>query len=165
LHYWLLDENRLPEQALPPQNAVTAMLLLERSHGPAEMLNALDLLLRWLDADAQRPLRRSFAIWVQRVLLRERLAGQTFPELNELYEVRDMLSEGVKSWTEQWKNEGLEKGRMEGETALLLRQLSRRFGPVSESTRQRISLADAETLLVWGERLLDARSLEEIWGH
>jgi hypothetical protein len=162
---------------LPPQNAVTALLLLERSHAPAEMLNALDLLLRWLDAEEQRPLRRSFAIWVQRALLRERLAGQVFPALNELNEVRTMLAERVKEWTEQWKQEGLaeglaeglkeglKKGRMEGEAALLVRQLNRRFGSLSEAAQQRIALADAETLLVWGERLLDAQSLDEVFGH
>jgi hypothetical protein len=189
LHYWLLDENRLPEYDLPEENAVTALLLLERSHAPEATLKALDLLLRWLNAEAQRPLRRSFAIWVQRVLLRERLAGQTYPELNELYEVRDMLAERVKEWTEQWKQEGLAaglaeglaeglaqgleqglqrgrtEGRTEGEAALLLRQLNRRFGPLSDATRQRIEMADADTLLVWGERLLDARGLDEVWGH
>jgi hypothetical protein len=89
--------------------------------------------------------------------------------LDELYEVRDMLAERVKEWTEQWKQEGLsqglERGRMEGGAALLLRQLSRRFGPLSEAARQRISLAGAETLLAWGERLMDARSLDEAWGH
>jgi predicted transposase YdaD len=114
-------------------------------------------------------------------LLRERLAGQTYPELNELNEVRDMLAERVKEWTEQWKQEGLAEGlaegraegraeglaqgRIEGEAALLLRQMGRRFGPLPEATRQRIALADAETLLIWGERLMEARSLEEVWGH
>ncbi|MFM8330700.1 MAG: Rpn family recombination-promoting nuclease/putative transposase, partial [Candidatus Methylumidiphilus sp.] len=159
LHYWLLDENRLPAPTLPSENAVTALLLLERSRAPADVLAALDKLLRWLDAEAQRPLRRAFAIWVQRVLLRERLAGQALAEsneLNELNEVRDMLAERVKEWTEQWKQEGLaegrqeglqeglQRGRVEGEADLLLRQLGRRFGPVSEATRQRVAAADAE---------------------
>ncbi|MGZ8216843.1 Rpn family recombination-promoting nuclease/putative transposase [Methylomagnum sp.] len=179
LHYWLLDENRLPEAELPEENPVSAMVLLERSHTPEEMLQGLERVLRWLDAEAQRPLRRAFAIWVQRVLLRERLPGQTFAELNELHEVRDMLSERVKEWTEQWKRDGmaeglaegraeglakgLEKGRLEGEAALLQRLLTRRFGPLPESARQRLATADAETLLDWGERVLEARTLDEIW--
>ena len=60
--------------------------------------------------------------------------------------------------------EGRMEGRMEGEAALLLRQLERKFPPLPESARQRIATADAETLLVWGERVLDANSLDEVWG-
>lgn len=59
---------------------------------------------------------------------------------------------------------GAAKGRVEGETALLRRQLERKFGPLPAAAQQRLSAADAETLLVWGERLLDARSLDEVWG-
>ena len=33
-----------------------------------------------------------------------------------------------------------------------------------ESTRQPTATADAETLLVWGERVLDANNLDEVWG-
>lgn len=187
LHYWLLDENRLPEAELPEENPVSAMVLLERSHTPEDMLQGLERVLRWLDAEAQRPLRRAFAIWVQRALLRERLPGQTFAELNELHEVRDMLSERVKDWTEQWKrdgmaagmkkglaqgmaqgmaqglSQGLSQGRQEGEAALLQRLLTRRFGPLPEAAQQRLATADAETLLVWGERVLEARTLDDVW--
>ena len=60
--------------------------------------------------------------------------------------------------------EGRVEGRVEGEAALLLRILERKFHPLPESARQRIAAADAETPLVWGERVLDANSLEEVWG-
>ena len=56
------------------------------------------------------------------------------------------------------------EGRVEGEAALLLRLLERKFPPLPESARQRIATADAETLLVWGERVLDANNLDEVWG-
>lgn len=54
-------------------------------------------------------------------------------------------------------------GRAEGEATLLLRLLDRRFGPLPDSVKQRISATDADTLLRWGERLLDAKSLEDIF--
>lgn len=59
---------------------------------------------------------------------------------------------------------GKSKGRTEGETILLQRQLTRKFGPLPKNALQRLAQADAETLLVWGERVLDARSLDEVWG-
>jgi len=42
--------------------------------------------------------------------------------------------------------------------------LEGKFHPLPESARQRIAAADAETLLVWGERVLDANNLDEVWG-
>jgi hypothetical protein len=56
------------------------------------------------------------------------------------------------------------EGRVEGEAAMLLRLLNRKFHPLPEYALQRIAAADAETLLVWGERVLDAKCLEEVWG-
>ncbi|MGH8475077.1 MAG: Rpn family recombination-promoting nuclease/putative transposase [Methylococcales bacterium] len=61
--------------------------------------------------------------------------------------------------------EGRVEGRVEGEASLLLRLLERRFGALPEAVRQRVAAADAETLLIWGERVLDARTLEEIWSE
>jgi flagellar biosynthesis/type III secretory pathway protein FliH len=58
---------------------------------------------------------------------------------------------------------GLEKGLIKGESILLQKQLTRKFGPISFTIRNRIESADAETLLQWGEQLLDAKSIEEIF--
>jgi predicted transposase YdaD len=63
------------------------------------------------------------------------------------------------------KAEGKLEGRVEGEAALLLRLLERKFSPLPESARQRVASADAETLLAWGERVLDANRLDEVWGN
>ena len=67
-----------------------------------------------------------------------------------------MLRETVKGWTEDWLRQG--------EGQMLARQLERKFGPLSARTRRRIDRADAETLLTWGERVLTARSLAEVFG-
>jgi len=45
----------------------------------------------------------------------------------------------------------------------LLRILDRRFGPLSNAVRERIAATDAETLLVYGERMLDAKGLDDIF--
>ena len=44
------------------------------------------------------------------------------------------------------------------------RQLEKKFGSLREDIRQRVNTADAEQLLDWSERLLDARSLNEVFG-
>lgn len=65
----------------------------------------------------------------------------------------------VLDWTRQWQ----EEGRRQGGAELLLRQAERKFGPLGIHDRTRIELAPPERLLLWGERLLTARSIEEIF--
>jgi flagellar biosynthesis/type III secretory pathway protein FliH len=80
-----------------------------------------------------------------------------------------MLRDTVKGWTRQWLEEGrqagLLEGQQEGEARLLLRQVERKFGALGERNRERIRRADAEQLLEWGERLVTAGSLAEIFGE
>jgi hypothetical protein len=41
--------------------------------------------------------------------------------------------------------------------------IERRFGPLSAADRARIQRAAAGALLIWGDRLLSARSLAEVF--
>jgi hypothetical protein len=45
---------------------------------------------------------------------------------------------------------------------LLLHQLERRFGTIDKLVRERINAADAQTLLIWGEWILTAQSIDEV---
>ena len=56
----------------------------------------------------------------------------------------------------------IEQGRREGEAAILLRLIDRKFGPPSETVRARISSADSDTLLRWSDRILTADSLDAV---
>ena len=55
-------------------------------------------------------------------------------------------------------------GRAEGRTALLQRQLTRRFGPLPADAVERLSAATIDELDAIGERLLSAESLDEALG-
>jgi hypothetical protein len=57
---------------------------------------------------------------------------------------------------------GVQQGKQLGSAAVLERLIERRFGPLSASLRERLAQADTETLLVWSERILDARTLEDV---
>jgi len=78
-----------------------------------------------------------------------------------------MLAERVKSWTEEWKRQGLEEGRKEGRkegiSHLLRRQLEKRFGVLPEETIDFLAKASPAELEQWGENLLDAHGLEEVF--
>jgi hypothetical protein len=64
---------------------------------------------------------------------------------------------------QQIRQEGIEQGRREGECALLLRQLRRRFGDaVNANVEQRIATASLEQIDTWAERVLSAAKLTEL---
>jgi uncharacterized protein DUF4351 len=168
LRYFLLDEGRFTEDGLAPlRNLAAALFRLENSRTPADVQRVLRALIDWLKAPEQRHLRRAFTVWLKRVFLPGRVPGRVFDELQDLQEVEAMLAERVKEWAEEWKRQGLQEGIQEGlqqgEAAIVLRLLERRFGALDETVRQRIQAADAETLLLWGERVLTVQVLADVF--
>lgn len=59
--------------------------------------------------------------------------------------------------------EGKLEGKLEGETQLLIRLLGKRFDPLPPWVEQKLAQADIEQLGLWSERLLDAKTLAEIF--
>ncbi len=73
------------------------------------------------------------------------------------------IRKGLQQGLEQGREEGLEQGVHLGESAVLLRQLERKFNVLSDGYRKKIQEADSATLLEWAVRLLDSPSLEALF--
>jgi flagellar biosynthesis/type III secretory pathway protein FliH len=74
------------------------------------------------------------------------------------------IQEGRQKGIQEGRQKGIQEGRQAGEALLLLRLLERKFGRLDPQTRKRVRGADAERLLEWGERVLTAQRLEEVFG-
>jgi predicted transposase/invertase (TIGR01784 family) len=61
------------------------------------------------------------------------------------------------------QEEGREKWRQEGERTLLSRQLQRRFGPLPTEYQERVVKANSTQLLLWSDRVLDAKTLADVF--
>jgi len=61
--------------------------------------------------------------------------------------------------------EGREEGKAEGRAALLLELLTDRFGQVAVGFQARIAAATADDLRRWGNRLLTASTIEDVFGE
>jgi hypothetical protein len=59
--------------------------------------------------------------------------------------------------------QGLAAGQREGEILFLIRLLERRFGALPQELRERIHRAEQDQLLAWGERLLEAQELTQLF--
>ena len=70
---------------------------------------------------------------------------------------------------EQWKQDGRMEGRMEGEVlgrqAILQRLVTKRFGQniLDIQFQERLRKATPEQLDLWAERILDAKSVDEVF--
>jgi predicted transposase YdaD len=77
------------------------------------------------------------------------------------------LKEAAMTIANQLRQEGealgMRKGRQEGERLVLQRQLTRKFGELDYHTLEKISLATEQDLELWAERILDAKTPEEVF--
>ena len=71
--------------------------------------------------------------------------------------------EGMQRGMEQGMRRGMKQGRVEGERALLERQLRRRFGFLSPEVAERLEQASAADLETWAENVLDAPTLDDVF--
>ncbi len=82
--------------------------------------------------------------------------------LQELYMERG-IERGLKRGEERGLKQGEERGLARGRREMLLRLLRSRFGEPSDATQARVNGADIPTLDRWADRVLTARTLDEVW--
>ena len=70
---------------------------------------------------------------------------------------------GIEQGMSRGIERGMSRGRVEGERALLRRQLRRRFGVLSRETVARVDHASPRDLESWAENVLDAGTLDEVF--
>nr|MBP8284532.1 Rpn family recombination-promoting nuclease/putative transposase [Chromatiaceae bacterium] len=154
LRYLLIDENRYGEAELAAMhNLVAAIIRFEHPANDQALMALIDLLNDWL---AGRPeLKRTFALWIRALLLRRSNNTLVLPKVRDLTELKMTLAEKFDQWAQDYKREG--------ETLVLQRLLARRFGPLPTEVIARISGASVEEVDIWVDRVLDARSLDEVF--
>jgi predicted transposase/invertase (TIGR01784 family) len=189
LQYVLIDESSYDTAELENvQNLVAALIRMEWAKSEDSLVKAVANLLVWLDREKQADLRRGFKEWLGQMLSRNGFPGIDPGAIHDLTEMHDMLNERFKEWERSYREEGLrlgleeglekglEKGREEGlekgieqgigqgEARLLRRLLTKRFGQVPAWAEQRIDAATTDQLEHWSEQILDADSIEAVFG-
>ena len=179
--YFLMDIGRILDEELATAKGISSELMrLERSNDLEYVQKSVKRLSQRLRDPEYQSLRRAFAIWIRRVLMERVALKEVLPAVQNLEEVDAMLAENVQDWTQKWVMQGVQRGRMEGEilgmgkgraeglsigrSSLLGRLLARRFGAAFDARFQaRLQSASVEQLDQWGERILDARTIEEVF--
>ncbi|MEI8303237.1 MAG: Rpn family recombination-promoting nuclease/putative transposase [Burkholderiales bacterium] len=160
MQYLLIDQARFDETQLSAmRNLMAAVMRLDRPAGRESLLSAVADL-RALVAGTPR-VQQVFSEWIQALFAEHPvLADSADIDLQE----RDMgLRETLRQWEREFLAQGRQEGRQEGEALLLQRQLARRFGPLPPAVVERIASATPAQLEQWGDRVLDAASLEAVF--
>ena len=168
--YVVLDERNIEDDALPRDSLMAAVVGLEKSRSPADLVRVVDMLRERLRHPRDSELRQAFAEWVRRLAKRLTPGEEELPPVRTLEDVRMTLEERVAQWPKQWFQEGREEGLEEGleqglehERVLLCRQATSRFGAV---TAEHLSgalarIADSNRLADIGDWLVRCDTGEE----
>ena len=70
----------------------------------------------------------------------------------------------MAGFAQHFRQEGRQEGLQEGERTVLKRQLQRRFGTLSPEITEKLSVASSVDLENWAENVLDAKTLDEVFG-
>ena len=164
LRYLLIDENAYTDTELASlKNLVAAVFRVERPVSPAMISELIATLSEWL---VDRPdLGRMFTTWIRATLSRRQEYRVVLPQVNDLQELNTMLSDRLEEWAKGYKAEGMQIGMLEGEAAIIKRQLIRRFGALPESFQARLKSGTSEQLETWAERLLEASTLADVFDN
>jgi flagellar biosynthesis/type III secretory pathway protein FliH len=95
----------------------------------------------------------------------QQMQSELLDQIDELERGRAMPY--ISSFERRGLERGLERGRMEGQqqalSALLRFQLARRFGTLPPAIQQRLGQASPAELQAWGEAVLDAPTLDDVF--
>jgi len=167
LRYLLIDESELVRRdALPANNFASLLFRLEHNQGIDDVQNLVHTVWDRTTGPEFTELRIAFTTWIKYVLLPRALPDVALPAVDDLLEIKAMMTEHSRAWTHQWKAEGLkegleeglkqglEKGHQEGASAILEKQLQRKFGSLPGTIQQRIKNATTEQLETWSLNVL-----------
>ena len=117
-HYFLLDESQVSEELLRGGGLVAHLVRLERAREPEDVRQVVKELIARLHGPEYARLRRAFAVWLGRVVLKRAGITEELSELHDLQEVDAMLEERAAQWKDDYIRQGvlmgLAEGRMEG---------------------------------------------------
>ena len=173
--FLLIDEGSYSaDDRQPINNLVAALFRLEHHRSSDEVAGLLHLLVKWLSGPEQAGLRRAYLEWLRRRLPKW-FPGETFPEMHDLQEAYEMITNRFEEWkerqrlagvaqgVEQGRAQGVELGRLEGERALVLRLIEHRFGDAPATLRLRLQSASQAELEDLADRILDAASVDDLF--
>jgi hypothetical protein len=163
IRYHLLDMAAVASGLPVERDSVTALLFrLEQNHPPEALGALIGEVIGWFRRHpGHEDLMRLFGELVHQAIAG---LGASVPTAEELTAMQTVMSRLAETWKRQYLAEGRAEGEVKGESKALVLLAEQRFGPLPQALRERIETADAGSIEGWLARLLDATSLEGLFG-
>jgi hypothetical protein len=164
LRYKLVDEASYPREVLAAlRTPVAELFSIGKSRDWPEILEGVQRL-RLAIPPGEDSLRRTFETWLLKVILPRRGLPEASAEIPTLEEFETMLADTIDRLNRELREKSLQEGARDGEARVLLRLLRLKLGSVSPAVEERVRAADSDQLLAWSERVLEAESLDDVFG-
>lgn len=150
----------LPLDAVRDNIALKTMLKVLRAildPDPAHSFESgLRALLELIDAPDQQTFLRVCLTYLTE-------AGNTLDQQTLYGIISEVKSPHLKNQAMTIAQQLRQEGQLEGERLFLERLLTRKFGELSYHNKEQLGQADRAALELWGERILEAKTLEEVF--
>ena len=110
----MVDERHVGAEDLPGANLMRAVLGLEQSRTPQDVMRMAGLLAEWMWGPRDDGLKRAFTDWVWRLVVQFEPGDAESSAVRTLEGVKMTLEERLAEWPKQWPREGREQGMREG---------------------------------------------------
>ena len=160
----VLDVGRYIGPFAEERNWMADLVRLARAPDPEVVTTELrDVSARWPESEYDN-LLKDILTWLGQVHFPMHNIKLKIPELADARETINMLHQVGMDWSAKLRAEGQAEGRAEGQTALMRRQVARKFGlETAERLTGRLEeITDPERTAEIGEWLLECDSGEEL---
>lgn len=156
--YRIIDMHRVDCETLlnqgTPEALVLAILCDFKGRPEREVVHYILQRLRQLTAENESRFRE---------YMRMLEVLSTNRNLEQLIEEEEKMLSRVEQTRLPSYRIGMEQGRQEEAAHMLHRQLTRRFGTLSETTIAKLETADIDQLECWADNILDAQMLDDVF--
>ena len=179
--YLLIDlKKQSLEQSFQADNLFALVCRMQHNQG---LEHLSELMQTVLDTCTDTNLLRDLAAWVNQAVLPRCLPNLDIPHHLHLKDIRAMLEDNSDSWLHQWEAQGIQKGLAQGisqgisqgrseglrkglraQQNTLIRQLRHKFGRLPTERKIQITQATARQISNWSLSLLDAHTLQDVFG-
>ncbi|MBF0159185.1 MAG: Rpn family recombination-promoting nuclease/putative transposase [Magnetococcales bacterium] len=167
----VMDLGQIPDRQLSRQPKLRVCLLaMKYATRDKQQLEAREWLIEaLLEAPDELPfvfryIAETYPVYNEQILreIVQRILPQEGDTMTSQF-VQDIVAQNKPEWVQFGRQEGIKEGIKEGQSAILLRQMQRRFGAVPDWIHDRVLRATTDQLEQWSELILDAQSPRDLF--
>lgn len=159
--YLLIELQTLDASVLPSENVLSMIARFEQARSRERLAALVASLTSWLERAGELRLLDSFKAWIDLVL--EGRTDETEGTQEPIGKQKEQAKMTLIDRMRKWREEDVERGRVEGERELVRRLVSRRFGPTTADRLVPVldPLSDRERIVAVADAVLECRTAEE----